>query len=64
MKIETYVSFSSEIRIITLFKNLLTNYMKSNILTKILVLLLVDSDDNGVLFAKQLRMVNEIIDYS
>ena len=48
----------------TQFKNKLTNYTKSDILTKRLVSLPVDWDENVLLFTKRLRMVYKIIGYS
>ena len=43
------------------FKNKLTNYTKSEILTKRLMLLPVDWDRNGLLFTMRLNMMNKII---
>ena len=45
LKVEIYIALSCEIRINTQFKNTLTNYTKSDILTKRLVLLPVDWDN-------------------
>lgn len=51
-------------RIRTLFKKILTNNTKSDILTKKLVLLHVDWDKNGLLFTKRLHIINKTIGYS
>ena len=64
MKVETYIALNSDMRIKTQFKNTLTNYSKSDILKKRLVLLPVDWDENGILFTKRLHTMNKIIGYS
>ena len=46
------------------FKNTLTNYTKSDLLTRKSLLLPVVWDKNGLLFTKQLHMMNTIIGYS
>ena len=61
MKAKIYIALNSEIRINTQFKNTLTNYTKSIIKTKNLVLLLVDWDKNSLLFRKRLHMMKKII---
>ena len=50
IKIKIYINLNLDMRINTLFKNTLTNYNKSDILTKKLVLLPVDFDENSRLF--------------
>ena len=45
-------------------KNTLTSYTNSDISTKIIVLLPVDWDKNGLLIIKRLHMMNKIIGYS
>ena len=47
MKVEIHNALNSDICINTHFKNTLTNYTKSDILIKRLVLLPVDWDNNG-----------------
>ena len=49
MKLEIYSALNSDICMEAQFKNTLTNYTKSDILTKRLVLLLVNWDKNGLL---------------
>ena len=60
-KVKIYIAFSSEIRLNTHFKSNLTNYTKSDMLTKILVLLPVDWNKNGLLFTKRLHKTNKFI---
>ena len=64
MKVEIYIALNSEMRINTQFETTLTNFIKSDILTKILMLLPVDWDKNGLLFTKWLHIINKIIGYS
>ena len=64
MKVEIYTTLNPELRINTQFKNISTNYTKSDILTSRLVLLSADSDKNVLLFTKWLHMMNKIIDYT
>ena len=64
MKVETYTALNPELRINTQFKNILTNYTKSDILTNRFVLLPADYDTNRLLFTKWLHMMNKIIDYT
>ena len=64
MKVKIYIALKSEMRITTQFKNTLTYYAKSDILTKNLVLLPVDWDKNGLLFTKWLHLTNKIIGHS
>ena len=52
MKAENYVALTSEMRNSTQFKNTLTNYIKSDVVTKRLALLPVEYDTNGLLFTK------------
>ena len=51
-------------RISTQLKNLLTNYTRFDILTKILVFLPVDWDKNGLLFTKWLHIMNKVTGYA
>ena len=64
MKVKSYISLHSDMCTKTQFKNTLTNYTNSETLTKILVLLLVDWDKNGLQFTKRLHMMNMFIGYS
>ena len=64
MKFQTYTGLNSDLRIKIQFQNTLTNYSKSDILKKRLVLLPVDWDENGILFTKRLHTMNKIIGYS
>ena len=64
MKVEIYIGLNSEMRIRTKFKNILTNYTKSDILTKILVFLPIDWDKKVLLISKRLHIMNKIIGYS
>ena len=64
MEVTTYITLSSEMRINTQLNNTLTTYIKSNLLTKRLVLLPVDWDKNCLLFTKQLYMRNNNIGYT
>ena len=63
-KVEIYIALNSEMRIDTQFKNILTIYNKSDILTKSLVLLPVDWHKNGLLITKRIHIVKKIIGYS
>ena len=51
-------------RINTQIKNPLTIYTKSEKLTKVLLLLLVDWDRSSLLLTKRLHMMSEFIGYS
>ena len=64
MKFENYIGLNSEMRINTQFKNVITKYTNSDIVTKRLVLLPVDWDKNGLLFTKRLHIMNKITAYS
>ena len=67
MKVKIYISLNSEMRFMrihTQFKNPITDYTKSNILTKRLMLLSVVWDKKDLLFTKRLHMMNENIGYS
>ena len=57
MKVEIYIGLNSEMN--KQFKNVLTNYIKSDILTKRLVLLPVDWDKNGLLHIYEAAPYNE-----
>ena len=48
----------------TKFKSTLSNGAKSDLLTKRLVWVPVNWDENGILFTKRLHMTNKIICYS
>ena len=50
MKIKIYIALSSEMRINTQFKNTLTNYTESDILTKRISVAAVDFYKNNLLF--------------
>ena len=60
MKVKTYIVSNSEMHINTQFKNTLTDYTKSIILTKRSLLLPVDYDKSILLFTKQLHIMNRI----
>ena len=47
MRVKTYIALTSEIRINTQFENTFTNFIKTDITTKRLVLLPVDWDKKG-----------------
>ena len=64
MKLKIYIDLDSEMRINTQFKNKLTNFPKTDILTKRLVLLPVDWDKNGLLFTKLFHVMNKFIGYA
>ena len=59
MKIEIYIGLNSELGVNKHFKNVLTNYTKSDILTKRFVLLPVDWDKNGLLHIYEAAPYNE-----
>ena len=63
LKIKIFIDLNSEMSNNTQFKNILTDYIQSDILTKRLVLLPADWDKNSLLFTKQLPIMNEIIGY-
>ena len=63
MKVEIFIALHSEMSIKTLLKKLLINYTKSDI-KKMLVLLPVDWDKNGLPFTKRFYMMNKTIGYS
>ena len=64
--VEIYSALNSDICINSQFKNTFINYIKTDILTKRLVLLPVDLDKNSLLyvFTKRLHIMNKIISYS
>ena len=64
MKVENYIGLNSEMHINSHLKNTLTSKTKTDILTKILVLLPVDWDENALLFTKRLHIMNKIIGHS
>ena len=61
MKVEIYIVLYYGMHIYTQFKNPLTNYTKSELLRKRLVLLPVDLDQNGLLLTKWFHMTTKII---
>ena len=64
MKVGIHVALYSDIYINTQFKNTLTDYTKSDILTKVSVLLPVEWVKDGLLFKKRLHMMNKFTGYS
>ena len=62
MKIKIYIGLNYVMRINTQFKNILTSYTKSDILTKRLGLL-PDWDKICILFTKRLHIMNKITGY-
>ena len=60
MKIETYIVLHSDMCINTEFENTLTNFTKTDTLTKRLVLLPVDWDKIGLISTKRLHIMNKV----
>ena len=58
MKAKIFFALNSEIHINTHFKNIWTNYIRSDVLTKRSVLLPVDWNKTGLLFTKRLHIMS------